>query len=234
MSSRQTRLGHRFGALVLGLAAVSVSFAGSASAYWSTTGKATAAAAADTILAPATVTATADSSTQITISVTAGPSTGPAATAFKIMRGANTVCASVALNAACVEGSLTATTQYTYDAYSRVGTSWVSAQSKQIQQTTAATPISTPTITSPTAASPLTVGHGNTATLNIVGTGFVSGATVSFPGGHFTGGTVTFTDSSHLSLTVTAVNNSKGNDRVTVTNPDTGAASSAAASLVNN
>jgi hypothetical protein len=85
-----------------------------------------------------------------------------------------------------------------------------------------------PTITSPTAAARQIVPNGNTVTFNIVGTGFVSGATVSISGG-FTVNNVTFTNATTLSVNVkaNAGNPNKGIYDITVVNPDGGTVTSA-------
>jgi hypothetical protein len=68
---------------------------------------------------------------------------------------------------------------------------------------------------------------------NIIGTGFVNGATVSISGG-FTVNSVTFTSATILSVNVkaNAGNPNKGTFDLTVTNPDGGTVTSAQ-SMVN-
>jgi hypothetical protein len=89
-----------------------------------------------------------------------------------------------------------------------------------------------PTITTPTSSSPITVQHGQSTTFTIVGTGFVSGATVTISGGFNITAGPTFVDSSHVSLTVKANNGQAGTYNLTVTNPDGGWVTSAG-SMVN-
>jgi hypothetical protein len=90
-----------------------------------------------------------------------------------------------------------------------------------------------PTITSPTSALPQTVTNGQTVSFNIIGTGFVNGATVTISGG-FTVNSVTFTTSTILSVNVKANTGQaqRGTYDLTVTNPDGGTVTSAQ-SMVN-
>jgi len=93
-----------------------------------------------------------------------------------------------------------------------------------------------PTITSPTTASPKSIPNGTASTFDVLGTGFVSGATVAVATntGDFTLGTVTFVNSTKITITVTAQsgNGHKGTGNLTVTNPDGGSVTQTAA-LIN-
>jgi len=82
---------------------------------------------------------------------------------------------------------------------------------------------SAPTITLPSFTHPEDVVDGTSATFNITGTGFVTGATVTISGG-FTVNSVTFNSATSLAVNVTAT--AKGTYNLTVTNPDGGAATS--------
>jgi len=81
-----------------------------------------------------------------------------------------------------------------------------------------------PNITSPTSSisNRVKIAHNNTGEFKILGSGFVSGATVSISGG-FTVNLVTFVNAGELKVKVTAGNGSQtGKYNLTVTNPDGG------------
>ena len=81
----------------------------------------------------------------------------------------------------------------------------------------------TPTAVAITRITPNQFSQGLTnVPVDIYGTGFVSGATVTFSSSRFTPGTVTFIDSTHLQVLVSTNTSSAQSSSVTVTNPSSG------------
>jgi len=119
------------------------------------------------------------------------------------------------------------TTYYSYTP--KIGAHWLGVESTR---SSAAMVVSAPAITDPTSTSKFTLGHSNTGTMSITGSGFVNGAVVTSSGGHFTINSSAFVDSSHITANVTAINNNKGTDSLIVTNPDGGSVTSSG-SMVN-
>jgi len=75
----------------------------------------------------------------------------------------------------------------------------------------------------PTSVTPNAAGPGASTTVTVVGSGFVSGAKVSFSGTGVGVNSVSFTDSGHLSVAISVASSAApGTLNVTVTNPDGG------------
>jgi hypothetical protein len=89
-----------------------------------------------------------------------------------------------------------------------------------------------PTITTPTAASPINPGHNGTTTFTLTGSNFVAGLTVT---GNGTAEVTSFTreSSTAIKVTVSGKGENKGLGSFTVTNPDGGKATSEEGSFKN-
>ena len=92
--------------------------------------------------------------------------------------------------------------------------------------------LSTPTITFPTAASPVDPGHNGTTTFTLTGTGFVNGVTVTGNGSAKVN-SFTYLSSSQITVTVKGSGGNGATGSFTVTNPDGGNVTSASGSFVN-
>ena len=137
-SRRLTRRGVTVGA-VLGLTLSGLP----AWAYWTSAASTSAAASADSLRPPGTVTVTAPSAGVVTVKVTAGPGTGPAADRYLVMRGTTPICDNLALNAVCTDSGAVPGSANTYEVFSRLH-NWRSQGSTARTATTPA--LGTPTV----------------------------------------------------------------------------------------
>jgi hypothetical protein len=119
----------------------------------------------------------------------------------------------------CVESGLSPATTYTFTIAAKLG-NWVGNAGTSLLRTT----LSAPTVAS---TNPSSRGQGAAGqTITVTGTGFVPGATVSFPGSGITVNSSSFASATQMSANVTISSGaSTGGRSVTVTNPDGGSGS---------
>lgn len=166
-----------------GSSAVLLSTAPAFAAWVNSNGAGRAVVNASGLAAPSTVQATAISSTEIDVTVTAGPASGATPTAYKIVdtTTSSTVCSSAALNSACADKSLTPSTTYSYAVYSLVGDHWTSASTSASATTAASAKKIHVSAISASATAQNSQHYGATVTVSVVDANGVAvgGVTVS-------------------------------------------------------